>query len=239
MCTANEIKEETKSFSGVVHRGIAPRTRQLGWRYEWPQRLHFRAARKQLLSGLWFEDLVQADLCAALFEPDIIHEGLHQMDASAAFTADVLDRRRVGDLCRVEPTSLVLDHDGQDSRGVNGTGNVHFLSGVLPIPMNHRVGQGLTKRDLNVVFDSGLTTKYADQAHEPVHKRGNRLDFASHLQIRLNGWTDGLGHGESRFEAASAIHCCRTSPIHPHCHPVDHLVAPLLPYSAPHLHAWK
>ena len=108
------------------------------------------------------------DLCATVFETDIVHKRIHQQYAPSIFRIYFFDRRWVWNAARVITTPFILDDNGQFFSRVNATRNMDSFLNVLPVSVQHRIGQRFAKRDLYITF-VGDTTGDLDQRHQPVH----------------------------------------------------------------------
>src|SRR5271156_3666766 len=93
-----------------------------------------------------------------------------------------------------------------------------FLLSVLPVSVQHRIGQGFAKRDLYVAFVSGNTLRNLDESHQPVHERRDRIDFAWHRQTHAKCRTYADGRSDQRLKVVLEIHLIRPPGVYLHCH---------------------
>src|SRR6267143_3707246 len=125
------------------------------------------------------------------------------------FGIEVFERQRIGNPIGVESMSLISDDDEHSLAAFAAATNVNQLASVQTIAVEHRVAQGFPKREFNELHLSQNPAGSSDQAHQPVHQRGDQADLAPHPGVHIHRSIRGTKLGEDRLKRSET-----TNPNH-------------------------
>jgi hypothetical protein len=120
------------------------------------------------------------DLRSSALERNTVHGIFHQIEAAPVFGTKVFESQRIGNRIGFESKSLIPDDDGHSLATFAAAADVNQLARVRAIAVEHRVAQSLPKSEFNGLLLSENTPGSNYQAHEPIHKRCDQTDLASH-----------------------------------------------------------
>jgi hypothetical protein len=104
-----------------------------------------------------FEVLPHVDLGAALLEVNFVHQCSHEVNASTMAALDILGCSGIGNVSGIKPLSFVSDNDGHAASESNLTTNNDSFFGIRLVAVQHRIGYGFPKGDLNIDLFSHYT----------------------------------------------------------------------------------
>jgi hypothetical protein len=104
-----------------------------------------------------------------LFKAHFIHQGFHQVDATAMNEPSIFGRCRIRDLLNIESLSLVFYSDGDFIRSTAAT-NIDVFSGILMVSVNDGVCKGFAQCNLDVALAFRNAPTLPHQEHELIHE---------------------------------------------------------------------